>query len=251
MPSAKDGGTDGGVSKRMAGSFMTQLQDIKEPVFWCFTANSVDDLHEAFLADDRVDCVVYVGMPGPDNLAAGWQMHLKISMPVTLHGKPFELGREINWPAVLAALKRKRNDPVFAEKAADRAMAALMCLPTGTARNQALAELAASLPEVHAEVDRTLINDTKWTVARIKAVCRLARKREMTLAEIAQMMPRHQKKLDKVITRLEKWAVDEAIDAETGRAYVQREVTTETDMPAQKPDEVRKARRTVRRLADD
>jgi hypothetical protein len=214
MPSARGGDHDSGVSKRMAGNFMTALQDIKESVFWVFTANDVESLHEAFLADDRVDAVVYVHMPGPEQRAACWKMYIEKFFPAEVMGKAFTRHLTTDFDEVY------RDYLAQPETAApdldNKLVAALMCMPAGSAQRTSALKIMHDYKRL-AKI--TAIDDSTWTPARIKACCRLARKRRLPLSDIAKMMPRSQRNLEQAITRLERWAVDEAIDAETGEAY--------------------------------
>lgn len=251
MPSARagsEGGGDGGISRRLAGTFMTKMQDITEDIFWVFTANSVEELHEAFLADDRVDGVVYVDMPQATQLAGGWKMYLKRYFPEEINGKAFAGHLETSFKELIKALGSARKiDPVVW---GNRFVAALMCIPAPE-RETALKKLA----EVDSNVEQTtrglLFKDAGWTIARVKSVCRLARKRKKTLSQVASTMPRTSEKLIKAIRRLRRWATDEAIDAETGGAY---EPPAEADDTAVGSSEDRtkrtstKVRRKVRRV---
>lgn len=248
MPSSRGGGGDSGVSKRMAGTFMTNLQEIKEHVFWVFTANDTEELHEAFLADDRVDAVVYVHMPGPLQLAAGWQMFLQEYFPKTFGDtdEPFKLFLNTDFSQVLEEYQKtkKPNLAVWA----NRFVAALLCVPKGPERDAALKQVltAGDQQTIAAAVEEAMFDDDGWTLARIKSVCRMARKMRKPLSTIAQTMPRKQTKLAKAIERLEAWADGEAIDAETGLAYT-RATTTEEGVeirPTKK--DIGKVRRTVR-----
>jgi len=250
MPSARGGEHDSGVGKRMAGQFMTQMQDIQEPVFWVFTANGVEDLHEAFLADDRVDTVIYVHMPGPAQRAAGWKMYIQKFFPAEVRGKAFPHHLTTEFDEVLGEFKKTKK--VNALEWANKFIAALLCLH-GAEREAALARLAKQDDNVFTTVSNQLVDDADWTLARIKAVCRLARKRNRSLAQIAKMMPRYSAKLEKSIRRLENWAEDEAVDSETGEAYVRPE--DQPDAPAGSGGKVKttrsgKVKRKVRRVAD-
>ncbi len=249
MPSADaKGNNSGDVGMRMAGTFMQQLQDIEEDVFWGFTANGVDNLHEAFLADDRVDATVYVRMPGPSQRAAGWKMYLGKFFPPEVKGKAFPLYAETELGTVCKDLKNtKKVDPLLW---ANRCLPGLLCLH-GDARQKGLDKVQSIDENVFQTLEGLLFSDEGWTIARIKSVCRLARKRNMSLAQVARMMPRRSRKLDKAIDRLERWAEDEAIDAETGEAYTIPDSGDEegNSRPGRKHSSGR-VRRKVRRLAE-
>jgi SpoVK/Ycf46/Vps4 family AAA+-type ATPase len=247
MPSAKGGDGDSGVSRRMAGAFMTQLQDIKEDIFWVFSANGVEDLHEAFLADDRVDCVIYVHMPGAEQRAAGWKMYLSKYFPQEINGKTFPRYLETDFKALFRTFKESSNINIGTW--ANRFHAAFLCL-TGDNLTKAMERLHEANENVCATLKEMQFSDDNWTIARIKSVCRLARKRKKSLSQIAKMMPRKAStKLEKAISRLERWAEDEAIDAETGEAYQAArddETCAATDRVKATSDS--KVRRRVRKL---
>lgn len=257
MPAAKGNDGSGGVGKRMAGTFMTQLQDIQEHVFWVFTANGVEELHEAFLADDRVDGVVYVHMPGPDQLAAGWKMYLKESFPAEIGGETYPGYVETDLPGLLKELKAAKK--VNPSEWAKRLLPAVMCVTRGDDRVAALKKVGAVDDNVAQTLTGLVIDDSTWTLARVKAVCRLSRKRGRSISEISKMMPRAQRKLERAIARLEAWAEDEAIDAETGLAYVppeppeieNDEVEDDDEGGRTKASSKGKMRRKIRRLDKD
>ena len=60
---------DGGVTKRVFGSFLTWMSDKKKPVFVVATANDVDSLPEEFLRKGRFDEVFFVDLPHPQERA--------------------------------------------------------------------------------------------------------------------------------------------------------------------------------------
>lgn len=248
MPSARGDGGDSGVGKRMAGTFMSQMQDIQEWVFWVFTANGVEDLHEAFLADDRVDQVVYVHMPDKAQRVGGWRMFLKKYFPEEIGGKKSGIFLDRDFDSVLGDFEEaKKKEPATW---VPRFVAAMLCTAQDK-RSKALGELRAANAAIHDAVVKDLFSDEGWTIARIKSCCRLARLRNKTLSAIARTMPRGSTKLEKAIGRLEKWAEEEAIDAETGLAYVrEHDEEGETRSP-RKESSGDKVRRKVKTMRDD
>lgn len=246
MPSARGYDGDGGVGRRMAGTFMTNMQDIVEDVFWVFAANDTANLHEAFLADDRVDCVVYVGMPDAAQLAAGWKLYIKKFFPAEIAGEPYERAMKTTVKGAcdeyLATAKAKPNDPAWIEQFT----AAVMCYEDREKALAKIAEMSSDGVKLAEAVRANLIDDSSWTIARVKSCCRLARKRCYTLTLAAKMMPRRQQKLQKVISRLEGWAEEEAIDARTGLAYVRAAKVDEAGEP-----KVRSGSRRRRQLSSD
>lgn len=247
MPSGRGGDHDSGVSKRMAGSFMTNLQDIKEFVFWVFTANSTEELHEAFLADDRVDAVVYVHMPGPKQLADGWRRNIQQRFPKQFKGGEFALAKETDFTVAFERVKKAKNPDI--NKMADYLLPSLMCVPEDEreAHINAIRSANVALAE---RVEEIMIDDSGWTIARVKSCCRMARKLDRTLTEVARMMPRKQAKLLKAIEKLERWADGEAIDAETGMAYSAEVENEEGETISPTKKTLGKVKRTVRTSRD-
>lgn len=235
MPSGKGEDHDSGVGKRMAGTFMSQMQDMTEQVFWAFTANSIEELHEAFLDDDRIDLKIYVGMPTPEARAAGWRMYLGKFFPAEVGGTSYPRHFETDFGVVLKELKAaKKIDPAVW---GHRFVATLLCLH-GEGRAKALDRLRAVDDNVYQTVTGLMFSDDGWTLARVKSVCRLARKLDQTLSETAQMVPGRQTRRMKMIQRLERWAAEEAVDAETGRRFVPQEEREEAeeDEPSRKKE---------------
>ena len=72
MPAA-GGDRDGGVGSRMLGTFLTQMNDIKESIFWVFTENDISNMHEAFTRAERVDAIFYVRLPDDKQRAEVWR----------------------------------------------------------------------------------------------------------------------------------------------------------------------------------
>ena len=60
---ASSGGEDGGVSRRVLGTFLTWLAERKSPVFLVATANQVDDLPPELLRKGRFDEIFFVDLP--------------------------------------------------------------------------------------------------------------------------------------------------------------------------------------------
>jgi hypothetical protein len=250
MPSPRAGaGGDNGVSQRLAGTFMTQLQDIKEDVFWVFTANSTDELHEAFLADERVDQVFYVPMPRPEQRAAGWKMYIERFFPAQVKGKKFPRHLSTSFPEVLASFRQ--GQPEGEVSWVDRFVAALLCLGEKE-REDAIQQLSQENSQLAQEVAKAMFRDDGWTIARIKAVCRMARKRKKSLTQIARTKRSGlSTKLARAVQRLERWAADDpdVVNAETGEPHVQDEEEDEDERHApQQANGAGKVRRSVRRL---
>lgn len=67
--------TDGGVSSRMFGTFLTWLNDHDSDVFVVCTANDVSKLPPEFARAERFDAVFFVDLPGRDQKDAIWDLY--------------------------------------------------------------------------------------------------------------------------------------------------------------------------------
>lgn len=79
LEKAFSGGTgeeDGGVSRRVFGSFLSWLQDRKGDVFVVATSNDVAKLPPEFIRKGRFDEVFFVDLPRPESRTAIFQIHL-------------------------------------------------------------------------------------------------------------------------------------------------------------------------------
>ena len=74
-----DGGgeDDGGVSRRVFGTFLSWLQDRKGDVFVVATSNDVAKLPPEFIRKGRFDEVFFVDLPRPDARRAIFEIHLR------------------------------------------------------------------------------------------------------------------------------------------------------------------------------
>ena len=70
------GDSDGGVSNRIFGSFLTWLQDRKSNVFVVATSNDVSRLPAEFIRKGRFDEIFFVDLPEPDARAEIFRIHL-------------------------------------------------------------------------------------------------------------------------------------------------------------------------------
>jgi len=68
---------DGGVSRRVFGTFLSWLQDRKGDVFIVATANDVTKLPPEFLRKGRFDEIFFVDLPDPEARAAIFGIHLE------------------------------------------------------------------------------------------------------------------------------------------------------------------------------
>jgi SpoVK/Ycf46/Vps4 family AAA+-type ATPase len=74
---ASSGGEDGGVSRRVLGTFLTWMAERKSPVFMVATANQVQDLPAELLRKGRFDEIFFVDLPNPDARAELFAQHLR------------------------------------------------------------------------------------------------------------------------------------------------------------------------------
>jgi SpoVK/Ycf46/Vps4 family AAA+-type ATPase len=73
----RQGGGDGGVSKRVMGSILTFMQESKAPMFWVLTANRPDSLPPELLRKGRMDEVFSVLPPNATERAEIIRIHLQ------------------------------------------------------------------------------------------------------------------------------------------------------------------------------
>jgi AAA+ superfamily predicted ATPase len=73
-PGASD--ADGGVSARLLGTFLSWMQEKKAPVFVVATANDISMLPPELLRKGRFDEIFFVDLPGPQERAEIFRLHL-------------------------------------------------------------------------------------------------------------------------------------------------------------------------------
>lgn len=78
---ASSGATDGGVTARVIGNFISWLQDRKSNVFVVATANSVDGLPPEMLRTDRFDEIFFVDFPGIEEREKMFKMYIDEYFP--------------------------------------------------------------------------------------------------------------------------------------------------------------------------
>ncbi len=74
---ANSGSEDGGVSRRVLGTFLTWLAERKSPVFLVATANQVHDLPAELLRKGRFDEIFFVDLPSAEARAELFALHLQ------------------------------------------------------------------------------------------------------------------------------------------------------------------------------
>lgn len=68
---------DGGLSMRLFGAFLTWMQENKSPVFIVATSNDISSLPPEFLRKGRFDEIFFVDLPGLEERAAIFSIHLQ------------------------------------------------------------------------------------------------------------------------------------------------------------------------------
>jgi len=74
---ASSGGEDGGVSRRVLGTFLTWMAERKAQVFMVATANQVQDLPAELLRKGRFDEIFFVDLPNTEARAELFAFHLR------------------------------------------------------------------------------------------------------------------------------------------------------------------------------
>jgi AAA+ superfamily predicted ATPase len=74
---ASSGGEDGGVSRRVLGTFLTWMAERKAPVFMVATANQVQELPAELLRKGRFDEIFFVDLPSAQARAELFGLHLR------------------------------------------------------------------------------------------------------------------------------------------------------------------------------
>lgn len=89
-------GGDSGTSQRVFGTFLTWMQEKKQPVFVMATANKIDGLPPEFLRKGRFDEIFFVDLPTLDERKPIWLLHLenRLKAPSKAAGG-FELSDDI------------------------------------------------------------------------------------------------------------------------------------------------------------
>jgi AAA+ superfamily predicted ATPase len=108
-----DGDADGGLSRRLFGSFLTWMQEKSHDVFVVATANDISRLPSELLRKGRFDEIFYVDLPNPQERATILQLHLmhhkqhpeQFNLPALVQATDGFSGAELE-QAVVAALYR-------------------------------------------------------------------------------------------------------------------------------------------------
>lgn len=233
MPSGKNKESD--VDSNMLGTFLTQMNDMEEQVFWFFTSNDVSQMHEAFFRAERIDFTMLVDLPGPDERARCWQLYINKFFPKTIDGVTNQNQIPIQKPlAQLISNVEKAETPEATNQALDVLVTSLL-VDRDSLRKEKIVEIEKKLKTFK---DR-YFDDTDWTPAEIKAACRLALMCGKTIPETAPLIKHFAHGADgaKKMGALRAWAEENgAIDAQTGKRVV---LTEEGEEDLQAPSKLR------------
>ncbi len=229
MPSTSARGTDSGVSARLAGEFLTQMNDIKEDIFWVFTDNNIEHVDRGFTRAERIDAIIYAGLPRQAQRATCWRIYFKKFFPEKIGDKPYPHYIELDVDKLLEAYKKdaEPDDEAWGHKFAP----AFMCLPTEE-RDKAFAKIQKAVDNsLCAAIREALIDDgspSVWTPAEIRACVRLMRRTKRTLADTAKVIGHVADGDSARIDAVEDWcALNGALDAETGELLLRDEKIVE------------------------
>ena len=233
MPAA-GGDHDGGVGSRMLGTFLTQMNDIKESIFWVFTENDISNMHEAFTRAERVDAIFYVRLPDDKQRAEVWNLYLKRFFPATINGKDNPRRFEPNAQTILdeftymAKEGKKKDISSFA-----RRIAVSLLVQDKTSRTEFLTKVAAVDDVLERAVKTFAVNDEGWTPAEIRSACRLSCLLNEDLCETQLRIRPVCVSAARQIRKLDKWASESALDASTGKLFKLVESSPDTTVPVQ------------------
>jgi SpoVK/Ycf46/Vps4 family AAA+-type ATPase len=149
-PSGGGGDTDGGLSRRLFGSFLTWLQEKKAPVFVVATANDLSLLPPELLRKGRFDEIFFVDLPNEAEREQVFRIHLGLRKQ---EAAAFDLGALVAASdgfsgaeveqAVIASLLGALHDgvPLSTELVAEELRSTV---PLSVTRREDVAELRAS-----------------------------------------------------------------------------------------------------------
>jgi SpoVK/Ycf46/Vps4 family AAA+-type ATPase len=161
--SQASGGTDGGTTARVFGSFLTWLSEKTAPIFVVATANDISQLPPELLRKGRLDEIFFVDLPSEMERTEVFRIHLlkrgrrpeEFDLPALVDASPnfsgaeveeaivsalydaFYAGVELNTGHILAALK----ETVPLAKTMDEQISRLRNWAEGRARNASVPRL--------------------------------------------------------------------------------------------------------------
>lgn len=236
------------VDKNMLGTFLTNLNDIKEPVFWMFTSNDVENMHEAIFRAGRIDAKFLVRLPTAAQRAVIWKLNIKKFFPAKINGKADPKYIELDLDKALKPFSTTTAAGGEIEVPVEKLAALMMTLPPEE-RDEAMTTVRTAInDDVGDMIQELIIDDEGWTGAEIAACCRISRRLKKSLFDTARKTANVAKgrKGQKMLTRLERWAEDEgALDSETGDLFTPPEDEAGSDQP-----KFGKRRRKVRTAKD-
>jgi len=90
MPGRNGADQDGGLSRRLFGTFLTWLQEKTRPVFLVATANDLSRMAPELLRKGRFDEIFFVDLPTPEERATIFRIHLELRRQ---HPEAFDVDR--------------------------------------------------------------------------------------------------------------------------------------------------------------
>jgi SpoVK/Ycf46/Vps4 family AAA+-type ATPase len=164
------GGTDGGTTARVFGTFLTWMSEKSAPVFVMATANDISELPPELLRKGRFDEIFFVDLPSPEERQEIFRIHLarrgrnpeQFSVPTLAEAAKDFSGAEIE-EAIVSALydvfydRRDRStadvenalrQTVPLARTMDEQIARLRSWAEGRARNASVARRAGDEPQV-------------------------------------------------------------------------------------------------------
>jgi len=235
MPAA-GGDHDGGVGSRMLGTFLTQMNDIKEQIFWVFTENDISNMHEAFTRAERVDAIFYVRLPDDKQRAEIWRLYLNRFFPATINGKDNPRKFQANAQSLLDEylfLKKEKTDKSKDITYFARKIAVSLLAEDQKYRNDFLAKVAKIDDVLERAIKAFSVNDEGWTPAEIRSACRLSCLLNEDLHETQLRIRPVCVSAARQIRKLDKWASESALDASTGKLFRLVDSTPDTSVPVQ------------------
>ena len=245
MPRSGEG-HDGGVGSRLLGTFLTQLNDLTEEVFFAYTENELESMHPAFFRAERNDLMFLVRPPGDVQRTAIWSLYLKLFFPAELKaGEPNPLHIPTTEEAMVSLYKAQKKVDVGAWTSKFAALALTIVRDEREAFYDRLEKLNEGLRDA---VMERVVDDSGWTGAEIRHCCRLACAANMPVNEAASSVRPVIKTAVKSLEALETWAESNGcLDAETGELFSRADVARVAALAAG----AKKVRRTVRNVADE
>ena len=218
MPKAGKEGGDSGVGSRMLGTFLTFMQDVKEKIFWFFTANDATNMDSAFKR--RIDRTYYMRLPGPNQRAAIWKIYIEKYFPATINGQPNPEWLPTVPSELLEPLRAASKDSNFDYDGWRNKAVALLLANNRGMKETLLDSISNAVDDTLVDaIKKSMFSDENWTPDEIEKCCRLAALEGTPIHEIQDEIEHVFESDAAGHMALEAWAADKIIDAETGKKY--------------------------------